>query len=198
MKTYPKVPTKTDEILDLVATVIPGCVELRPRILEDARGRFVKVFNSEAFADHGFETAFAEEYYSVSRRGVIRGLHFQLPPMEHVKLVYCVDGRVQDVVIDLRNGSPTQGKHIVVELSAQAGNMLYIPKGLAHGFCALSESATLVYKVTSGYSPAHDTGILWDSAGIRWAERDPILSVRDRSLPRLADFVSPFAFPVEA
>jgi len=183
-----------DGMFELIATAIPGCHEIRTRRLDDSRGRFVKIFNREAFATVGLATDFAEEYYSVSHRGVIRGLHFQTPPMDHAKLVYCVAGRVQDAVVDLRVGSPGQGRHLVVELSAEAGNMLYIPSGLAHGFCVLSESATLVYKVTSVYSPDHDAGIQWDSAGIPWAERKPILSGRDRSHPALADYSSPFVY----
>lgn len=190
----PNTLSVADAMFELVATTIPGCHEVRPRILGDARGRFVKVFSQDAFASAGLATEFAEEYYSVSRQGVIRGLHFQVPPMEHAKLVYCVDGRVQDAVVDLRTGSPGEGRCAVVELSAEEGNMLYIPPGLAHGFCVLSASATLVYKVTSLYSPRHDKGILWDSAGIPWAVKNPVLSDRDRAHPRLADFESPFRF----
>ncbi len=183
-----------DGLFELVDTTIPGCVELRPRLQEDMRGRFVKVFHRDAFAAAGLATDYAEEYYSTSHRGVIRGLHFQLPPHDHAKLVYCVSGKVQDVVLDLRVGSPSQGGHKLVELSAEAGNMLYIPPGLAHGFCVLGESATLVYKVTSVYSAAHDAGILWNSAGIAWAVENPILSERDRAHPTLADFASPFVY----
>lgn len=184
----------SDGLFELVATGLPGCFEIRPRMFDDDRGRFVKVFRRDVFAAAGLATDFAEEFYSVSRRGVIRGLHFQLPPMDHAKLVYCVAGRVQDAVVDLRVGSPTHGGHGVVELSADAGNMLYIPRGLAHGFCALSETAILVYKVTSVYSPEHDAGIRWDSAGIPWAVDVPILSARDYRHPKLADFVSPFIY----
>lgn len=158
----------------------------------DARGRFVKVFHRQAFAAAGLNTEYPEEFYSVSHRGVIRGLHFQSPPMDHVKLVYCVAGEVQDAVLDLRQGSPTYGCHALIELSAQVGNMVYIPKGLAHGFCTLSETATLVYKVSSAYSPEHDCGVLWNSAGIPWSVTDPILSDRDRAHPPFRAFVSPF------
>lgn len=181
-------------MFEFVETVIPGCIELRPKVMEDARGRFVKVFHRGAFAEMGLATEYSEEYYSTSRRGVIRGLHFQLPPWAHAKLVYCVQGRVQDVALDLRAGSPSLGRHALVELSGEAGNMLYLPPGLAHGFCVLSDTATLVYKVTSVYSAAHDAGILWNSAGIPWAEANPILSERDRSHPSLADFASPFVY----
>lgn len=181
-------------MFEMIATSIPGCVEIRPHVHEDDRGRFVKVWHRHVFADAGLNTEYAEEYYSASRQGVIRGLHFQSPPMDHVKLVYCVAGRAQDAVLDLRLGSPTYGCHALIELSAQTGNMVYIPEGLAHGFCALSETATLVYKVSSVHSPEHDCGVLWNSAGIPWSVTDPILSERDRAHPPFGAFLSPFNY----
>ena len=182
----------TDDMFELVPTAIPGCIEMRSPVHRDARGRFVKVFHRQTFADAWLNTEYPEEFYSVSHRGVIRGLHFQSPPMDQVKLVYCVDGEVQDAVLDLRLGSPTYGRHALIELSAQAGNMVYIPRGLAHGFCALSETAVLVYKVSSAYSPEHDCGVLWNSAGIPWSVTDPILSERDQAHPPFGTVVSPF------
>lgn len=182
----------TTPVFQVRPTHLPGCVELLPPHQEDPRGGFVKVFHRDAFAALGLETDFPEEYYSLSRRGVIRGLHFQVPPAEHAKLVFCTQGRVQDVAVDLRAGSPTYGQHAVVELSAQAANLLYIPPGLAHGFCVLSDWATLVYKVSSQYSPDHDAGILWNSAGIDWAVDEPVLSARDQAHPGLGDFLTPF------
>ncbi|HWR20248.1 MAG TPA: dTDP-4-dehydrorhamnose 3,5-epimerase [Verrucomicrobiae bacterium] len=179
-------------MFEMIDTVIPGCVEIRPRIYEDNRGRFVKGWSRQVFADAGLYAEYAEEFYSVSRCGVVRGLHFQLPPMDQVKLVYCVSGRVQDAVLDLRRNSFTYGRFALVELSAQVGNILYIPKGLAHGFCTLSETATMVYKVSSAYSREHDCGVLWSSAGIPWSITDPILSDRDRAHPSFGAFVSPF------
>lgn len=173
---------------------IAGCFELQPKVFEDARGRFVKVFHEQAFAAQGLQTDFAEEYYSVSYKNVIRGMHFQLPPMDHVKMVYCVEGKVMDAVIDLRIGSPTYGQYEVFELSAAKANCIYIPKGMAHGFCALSEQAIMVYKVSTIYSPAHDAGILWNSVGIPWQQPEAILSVRDESFPGLDQFVSPFIY----
>jgi dTDP-4-dehydrorhamnose 3,5-epimerase len=163
-----------------------------PRRQEDERGSFVKVFHRDTFTALGLVTDFPEEYYSLSRRGVIRGLHFQVPPAQHVKLVFCTQGWVQDVVVDLRAGSPTYRRHAAVELSAEAANLLYIPPGLAHGFCVLSGWATLVYKVSSQYSPEHDAGILWNSAGIDWTVDAPIISARDQAHPRLGDFKTPF------
>ena len=125
-------------------TAIPGCFEIQPQVIDDARGRFVKMFHRNAFLELDLEVDFPEEYYSTSRHGVIRGMHFQMPPMEHAKLVYCLQGEVFDVVLDLRLGSPAYGKTEVVKLSAERGNCIYAPKGLAHGFCVVSELATLV------------------------------------------------------
>lgn len=175
-------------------TKIPGCFEILPAILKDERGFFVKTFHRDVFAEHGLTTQFAEEYYTGSHRGVLRGLHFQVPPMDHVKLVTCVAGTVLDAVVDLRIGSPWYGKHAVFELSSDKANMIYLPAGLAHGFYVLSASAVLMYKVTSVYSPAHDSGILWNSAGIPWPGTDPLISKRDGGFVRLDDFKSPFLF----
>lgn len=180
--------------MEVCTTDLPGCYELRPPIRADARGRFVKPFVAETFAAHGLATQFAESYYTVSRRGVLRGLHFQLPPHDHDKWVYCVDGHVLDVAVDLRTGSPRLHRWVLLELSAGLGNSIYLPRGLAHGFYVLSESATLVYHTTSAHHPAADTGIRWDSAGIPWPNPEPLVSPRDAALPRLLDFVSPFAY----
>lgn len=171
---------------------LAGCFELQPKVMEDARGRFVKVFHEEAFAGAGLATGFAEEYYSVSHRNVIRGMHFQLPPMDHVKMAYCIAGEVLDAVVDLRVGSPTYGQFALFELSAARANSVYIPKGMAHGFCALSDQAVMVYKVGTVYSPAHDAGVLWNSMGIPWPTEQPVISERDTGFPALADFISPF------
>jgi dTDP-4-dehydrorhamnose 3,5-epimerase len=180
--------------MDVHETPIPGCFELKLVIHEDIRGRFVKVFQREDFLRHGMTTEFAEVYYSVSHKGVLRGLHFVLPPKDQDKLVYCVQGEVFDAVVDLRKGSPAYGKHALFRLSGERANMVYIPKGCAHGFYALSEQATLVYQVTTAYDPELDAGIRWDSAGIPWPDAVPTLSGRDQGFPTLAEFASPFEF----
>lgn len=179
-------------MFELKASILEGCYEIQPKVFEDVRGRFVKVFHADAYAALGLETRFVEEYYSVSRQHVIRGLHFQTPPMDHVKLVYCIDGDVLDVVLDLRQGSPTFGRHALFDLSAAKANVVYIPKGVAHGFCVRSAQATLVYKVSTVYAPDQDSGILWNSADIPWPVAAPILSERDAAFPALDAFVSPF------
>lgn len=181
-------------MIELYSSEIPGCYEMHPRIHDDVRGRFVKIFQREIFVTLGLETNFAEEYYSVSQRGVIRGLHFQASPMDHVKVVYCVQGEVFDVVLDLRIGSPTYGQTATFMLSAERGNYLYIPKGLAHGFCAMSDNTVLVYKVSTVYSPQHDSGIRWNSVPIEWPIENPVLSERDMCFEPFTTFVSQFRY----
>lgn len=181
-------------MFDFKESKIAGCFEIQPKVFEDERGRFVKIFHEQAFAAQGLETNFAEEYYTVSNKNVIRGLHFQVPPMDHAKIVYCVAGEVLDVVVDLRKGSPTYGHYAQFELSVNKANGVYIPKGMAHGFCALSEQAIMVYKVSTIYSPAHDTGLLWNSAGISWPTSKVIVSARDQNFSTLKQFISPFRY----
>lgn len=175
-------------------TTLPGCFLLQPKVLRDERGCFVKVFHQDVFREQGLATDFNEEYYSVSRRGVLRGLHFQTPPRQHAKLLYCVQGRVLDAVVDLRVGSPTYGRHMMIELDAERGQVLYLAAGVAHGFYTLSEQALMVYKVTTTYSPEHDTGILWNSASIAWPDPTPILSARDCGFAPLDGYLSPFVY----
>ena len=181
-------------MFELKPTQLIDCFELQSNAFEDARGRFVKVFHTQEFAVHGLETNFAEEYYSVSNKNVIRGLHFQMPPMDHVKVVYCVLGVVFDVVVDLRVGSPTYGQSAVFELSAAKANSIYIPKGMAHGFCSLCDNSVLVYKVSTVYAPAKDAGILWNSVGVVWPTTKEILSARDKTFVPLDNFVSMFNY----
>lgn len=180
--------------MKIVPTSIDGCFEIFPRVMEDARGRFVKTYHQDLFANHGLATNFAEQYYSVSHKGVLRGLHFQTPPHDHTKLVYCLTGKVLDAIIDLRVGSPTYGKHEVIELSAANAKMLYISAGMAHGFYALENNTIMQYHVTSVYAPSFDVGIRWDSAGIPWPDAAPVLSDRDAKFAPLAAFMSPFVF----
>lgn len=181
-------------MFEFLEAAIPGCFEIRPRIFDDLRGRFVKTFQRELFAEHGLNTDWPEEFYSVSKQGVLRGLHFQLPPHDHEKLVYCAAGEVLDAVVDLRVGSPTYGRNAIFRLSAETANMVYIPRGLAHGFLTLGASATMMYKVASVHAPRHDAGILWNSAGIDWPVDSPIVSARDAGFAPLEQFISPFEF----
>ena len=169
-----------------------GVYNITPKKFSDERGLFVKTFHSDTYAKQGLQTNFHEEYYSTSIKHVLRGMHFQLPPNDHVKLVYCIVGEVLDVVLDLRTDSPTFGQTNSTILSAENLNMIYIPKGLAHGFMSLSDSATLIYKTSTVYHPESDTGILWDSFNFNWPFRPSYISERDKSLPGFSNFDSPF------
>jgi len=180
--------------MDIEPTDIPGCYILQPRVLEDPRGSFVKTFHVPRFEELGLRTDWREEYFTVSSSNVLRGMHFQLPPAEHAKMVFCLTGEVLDVVLDLRRGSPTYGMARGFSLSAQNGRGVYLPIGCAHGFVSLSPSAGMYYKVTSVHAAAQDAGIAWHSFGFAWPVNDPLLSERDRRHPTLADFVSPFVF----
>jgi dTDP-4-dehydrorhamnose 3,5-epimerase len=180
--------------MELEVTAIPGCWKINQHTFRDERGSFVKTFHSGFAAEHGLATSFAEEFYSWSKRGVLRGLHFQSPPAEHTKVVTCLSGEVLDVVVDLRTGSPAFGQHAMFSLRGDEAAMLYIPTGLAHGFLALSDDALMYYQVTTVHNPACDSGIRWDSAGIPWPVTLPVISTRDASFPTLAEFSSPFSF----
>lgn len=177
---------------EVIKTFISGCFEIQPEIKNDDRGQFIKVFHKDFYIRNHLEYEFSEEYYSISHKGVLRGLHFQIPPREHVKLVYCIEGCVLDAIVDLRKNSPSYGRIATFELSKEKANILYISPGLAHGFYVLSEQAIVVYKVSTVYSPKHDTGILWNSVGIPWPDKRPIISERDSQFIKFEDFKSPF------
>jgi dTDP-4-dehydrorhamnose 3,5-epimerase len=165
--------------------------------IDDVRGSFVKTYTSTMLdalvTDDARGSAFdlREEFYSTSARDVIRGMHFQLPPHDHVKLVYCAVGAVTDVLLDLRRG-PGYGRVASVLLNAASPSLIVIPKGIAHGFRALVDGSLMVYKTSSEYAPTHDAGIRFDSIGFDWKCNHPILSARDTSHPALVDFSSPF------
>jgi dTDP-4-dehydrorhamnose 3,5-epimerase len=178
--------------MELVATELPGLQIIRPKIFQDARGSFVKTFHRDAFRELGLDFAPREEFFSTSAKNVLRGMHFQLPPAAHAKLVYCIVGRVLDVVLDLRKNSSTFGRSCAHELNATSREMFFIPVGFAHGFLALEDGATMVYQTSTVHSPAHDAGIVWNSFGFDWPVKNPILSERDKKFSALRDFQSPF------
>lgn len=181
-------------ILNLSRTSIDDCVVIELSSYEDKRGSFVKNYQEEEFKKLGLETNFPEEFYTRSVKGVLRGIHFTVPPIDQVKVVTCLHGSVFDAVMDLRKGSPTFGKHLVFELTSDRPASLYIGKGLGHAFYVPSGEALLLYRVSTPYTTAYDSGIRWDSAGISWPTTNPIVSDRDNALPRLEDFFSPFEF----
>ena len=175
-----------------IETGLHGCVELISAPTIDSRGLFQKIYRKDCFEKFGLFSEWVEQYYSTSNYGVLRGMHFQTPPYDHSKLVYCTSGEVFDIAVDLRFGSPTYGRFAKIVLSASKGNMVYIPSGFAHGFLVTSKQATLVYSVSSVYAPTHDSGIRWDSIGIEWPEEPTLISERDRKFKPLSEFQSPF------
>jgi len=179
--------------MQLTETKIAGCYVIQPNIFTDARGRFIKTFHQEIFIANNLNLDWQEEYYSVSHKNVIRGMHFQLPPHDHEKLVYCTTGAVLDVVVDLRKFSPTFKQHILINLSDEKANMLYIPKGCAHGFKSLQDGTVMMYKVATMYNSSADCGIAWDSCGINWElESEAVISRRDSEFVMLDNFITPF------
>ncbi|KTS04481.1 dTDP-4-dehydrorhamnose 3,5-epimerase [Methylobacterium sp. PvP062] len=171
---------------------LPGVLALRAPGSRDARGSFHKLMHAPSLAAAGLRTDFAEVYCSTSARGVIRGMHFQVPPHQHAKLVWCLCGAVTDVVLDLRRDSPGYGRAVAFDLDEEAPAGVYIPEGCAHGFAVRSGAATLLYLVTSVHAPAADAGIRWDSFGFDWGIPHPTLSDRDRLHPGLDAFATPF------
>ena len=171
---------------------LDGLFLIKPFFHADARGSFIKTFHAEEFAGHGLENEFRESYYSTSNKGVIRGMHFQLPLHDHAKLVFVTSGEILDVVVDLRKSKKTYGQHASFNLSGENRNMLYIPRGMAHGFCALTNNATVIYFTGTVHNSAHDAGIRYDSFGFEWPSANPVVSDRDKSFPGLGEFTSPF------
>ena len=156
----------------------------------DNRGQFVKVFNREFFNDNNLDFDISEGYYSVSHKNVIRGMHFQLPPEDHIKLVYVSYGEIVDVCVDLRKNSSSFGKVYSRNLSSKNNIAIYISKGFAHGFETISDTAIVHYLQTTGYSKEHDYGILWNSIPHKWNSQHPIISDRDRGFLKLDEFLN--------
>ena len=173
-------------------TFIDGLYILSNQIFTDQRGNFKKILSKDNFDSLSLENNFVELYYSISKKNVIRGMHFQQPPMDHVKMVYVISGKILDVCLDLRRESKTFGKYFFLELLGDDDKYLYIPKGIAHGFAALEDNSIVHYAQTTGYSQAHDLGIRYDSFGFNWDIENPIISDRDKSFPRLDDFTTEF------
>ena len=179
-----------------IPTRLPGLVLLAPQVHGDARGFFMETYRADAWAAVGVPMDFVQDNHSRSRRGTLRGLHFQTHPGQG-KLVRCARGRVLDVVVDLRRGSPTFGEWEGFELDDETGRQLYIPVGFGHGFCVLSETADFVYKCTAYYDPATEKGIRFDDpdVGVEWpGDVELLYSERDRTAPRLAEIADELPF----
>ena len=177
-------------------TRLPGLVLLAPQVHGDARGFFMETYRADAWTAEGVPADFVQDNHSRSRQGTLRGLHFQTHPGQG-KLVRCARGRVLDVVVDLRRGSPAFGEWESFELDDESGHQLFIPVGFGHGFCVLSETADFVYKCTAYYDPATEKGIRFDDpdVGVRWPDGIELLySDRDRDAPRLAEIADELPF----
>jgi dTDP-4-dehydrorhamnose 3,5-epimerase len=184
--------------MDIVETAIPAVKIITPLRVGDERGFFSEVFSARSFAAVDAAAQFVQDNHSWSvKAGTIRGLHFQAPPFAQAKLVRVTRGRILDIAVDIRKSSPTFGRHVAVELSADNRSQLWVPAGFAHGFSTLEDDCEVLYKVTAFFAKDCDFGLAFDDPvlGIDWkiAGRPPILSDRDRLHPRLADFKTPFA-----
>lgn len=178
---------------------IPGVYLIEPKRFGDDRGFFSETFSQKVFEEYVPGLNFVQDNHSLSRdKGVLRGLHFQLPPFDQGKLVRVARGRVMDVAVDIRKGSPTYGEHVAVELSADNWQQLWVPPGFAHAFCTLEENTEFLYKVTNFYAPEHDSGLRFDDPdlAIDWpfSADEMILSDKDKTLGSFKDFDSPFTF----
>lgn len=183
--------------MELQPLKCPGVYLVRPAVRGDDRGHFVRTWDEAIFADFGLSRPWVQENQSYNRQaGIIRGLHFQLPPHAETKLVRCAYGAVLDVFVDLRKGSPTYGQHEAVELAAETAHILYLPKGFAHGYCTLSRESLVQYKVDACYAPKAEGGLRWDdpALAISWPITQPLLSPKDAKWADFAEFDSPFIF----
>jgi len=174
--------------LDFVSTEIPEVIHIKPDIYGDNRGFFMETYREELFAEHGITEQFVQDNLSMSKKGTIRGLHYQIEKPQS-KLVMVTKGRILDVAVDIRQSSETFGQSVQVELSEENRELLYIPEGFAHGFEVLSDEALFLYKCGDYYHPQGERGIAWndESLNIKWTASDPIISGKDRNNPKLKD-----------
>jgi dTDP-4-dehydrorhamnose 3,5-epimerase len=182
--------------MKFVNTPIEGLVIIEPTVFGDDRGYFLESYKKKEFEKAIGEISFVQDNESKSSKGVLRGLHFQKPPYAQAKLVRCIEGKVLDVAVDIREGSETFGQHVTIELTGENKKQVFIPRGFAHGFLVLSESAIFAYKVDNSYAPTHDVGIRWDDSllNIQWgvSESEVLVSEKDAKLPFFSEFETPF------
>ncbi len=183
--------------MDVRATDIPDVKLITPKRFGDHRGWFSETWNRDKLAASGVRIDWIQDNHSyAAQRGVVRGLHFQVPPFAQDKLVRCARGRILDVAVDIRRGSPSYGRHVAVELTAAGGEQLLAPRGFAHAFCTLEADCEVLYKVSGKYSPEHDRGVIWNDPelAIDWpvSEEEAVLSEKDAQLPRLAELPTYF------
>jgi len=175
-------------------TEIAGLLIVQPRVFEDHRGYFFESYNKETLAAQGIQASFVQDNQSLSQKGVLRGLHFQMPPYTQGKLVSVIKGAVLDVAVDLRRSSPTYGRHVAIELNERNKTMFWVPEGFAHGFVTLEDNTIFSYKCTNFYHKESERSILWNdpAIGIHWGHTDPLLSEKDIAGMPLEAFNSPF------
>lgn len=180
---------------EFIKLEIPDVVLIKPLVFPDERGFFMETFKKSDFVRNGINYDFVQDNHSKSKKGVLRGLHYQLNPKAQGKLVRCIKGKIWDVAVDIRKGSPWYSKWVAVELSEENKHMLWIPPGFAHGFVAL-EDAEMIYKCTAEYAPELDRGIIWNDPelAISWPVKEPILSPKDAKLPFLKDAENNFVY----
>ena len=180
--------------MKIIETKLKGVYVIEPDVFTDTRGVFVKPFSKDIFSENKLTSNFEENFYSVSNKNVIRGMHFQTPPMDHAKLVYVTRGSILDVVLDIRKGSPTYGDFFSVNLSDSNHSMIYIPIGCAHGFISLEDNSCTMYLQETVRSAENEGGIKFDSFGMDWGTKNQVTSDRDLMFPTLEDFDSPFTY----
>ena len=182
--------------MKFVNTLIEGLVIIEPTVFRDDRGYFLESYNEKKFDEAIGKISFVQDNESKSSKGVLRGLHFQTPPYAQAKLVRCIEGKVLDVTVDIRDGSKTFGQFFKVELTGENKKQVFIPRGFAHGFLVLSNSAIVSYKVDNSYAPEYDGGIRWDDStiNIQWGvhESEVLVSDKDAKLPSFSEFKTPF------
>lgn len=178
--------------MKIIKTIFDSVLLIDMPKFDDERGSFIKWYDEDSFTKEGIQNCFKESYFSISDKNVIRGMHFQVPPADHEKLVSVSYGAVMDVILDLRKESPTYGKAESIVLSSDNHYALYIPKGFAHGFKSMQDGTVMNYLVATTHSPQHDKAIHWNSFGFDWKVKDPILSKRDQEALSLNEFNSPF------
>lgn len=184
--------------MKVIPTELPGVVILEPRVFGDSRGYFFESFSQRVFREKVCDVDFVQDNESKSGYGVVRGLHYQKPPCAQAKLVRVTKGKVLDVVVDIRHGSPTFGRHVAIELSEENHNLLFVPHGFAHGFAVLSDEAVFQYKCDDYYAPEYEGGIAWDDPALAIDWRVPreavVLSDKDVKLPTLANSPADFFY----
>ncbi len=181
--------------MEFIETKLKGAYIIKPKVFQDERGFFLEFYSRKVFEENGIDADFVQDNHSLSvKKGVLRGLHFQLPPSAQAKLLRVISGKIFDVVVDLRKNSPTFGKWESFELSANNFEMIFVPHGFAHGFVTLEKNTEVTYKVDNFYAPESDSGIIWNDPdlNINWPIKDPILSEKDTKLQFFKDFSSPF------